>query len=173
MSTKRISDPPIPMNKMPRGPNGRRLCRWCSTEVPKGRVTFCKQICVDEYNLRRSPAAQRHAVYCRDQGVCADCGFDAGKLERILKHAQYSDTWRSNHHPAYYWKRDLLRQIGLVPDQSLWEAAHIVEVVDGGGECGLDNLRTLCRECHKRKTAESRRRRARQRRDADRGLLPV
>ena len=31
---------------------------------------------------------------------------------------------------------------------------HIVPVVHGGGgACGLDNLRTLCRACHHRATA--------------------
>ena len=29
-----------------------------------------------------------------------------------------------------------------------WEADHIVPVADGGGECGLDNYRLLCRPCH-------------------------
>src|SRR5690348_4241457 len=29
-----------------------------------------------------------------------------------------------------------------------WEADHIVPVADGGGECGLDNYRLLCRACH-------------------------
>jgi len=33
----------------PRGPNGRGLCRWCGTEVPKGRRTFCGQECVDQH----------------------------------------------------------------------------------------------------------------------------
>ena len=33
-----------------------------------------------------------------------------------------------------------------------WEADHILEVVNGGGGCGLDNFQTLCTECHKEKT---------------------
>ena len=35
-----------------------------------------------------------------------------------------------------------------------WEADHIVPVADGGGECGLDNYRLLCRPCHLRVTLE-------------------
>lgn len=35
-----------------------------------------------------------------------------------------------------------------------WEADHILEVVYGGGGCGLDNYQTLCVDCHKVKTAE-------------------
>lgn len=41
----------------------------------------------------------------------------------------------------------------------LWEADHIEEVADGGGECGLDNYQTLCLRCHWDKSAESRKKR--------------
>ena len=40
-----------------------------------------------------------------------------------------------------------------------WDADHIVPVVEGGGECDLANMRTLCLKCHKLVTAELRRRR--------------
>lgn len=33
-----------------------------------------------------------------------------------------------------------------------WEAHHIVAVAEGGGECGLDNIETLCHECHRAET---------------------
>jgi 5-methylcytosine-specific restriction endonuclease McrA len=48
----------------------------------------------------------------------------------------------------------------------LWEMDHIVPVVEGGGGCGLGNLRTLCLACHRAETAELARRRARKRREA-------
>lgn len=35
----------------------------------------------------------------------------------------------------------------------LWEMDHIVPVVDGGGACGLENLRTLCLPCHNKESA--------------------
>lgn len=35
-----------------------------------------------------------------------------------------------------------------------WEVDHIVPVVEGGGECGMDNLRTLCVPCHRQVTRE-------------------
>jgi 5-methylcytosine-specific restriction endonuclease McrA len=40
--------------------------------------------------------------------------------------------------------------------RSLWDADHIVAVSEGGGECDLANLRTLCLKCHQRATAELR-----------------
>jgi 5-methylcytosine-specific restriction endonuclease McrA len=45
-----------------------------------------------------------------------------------------------------YW--DLAGYTG----RSLWEADHIVPVVEGGGECDLSNLRTLCLRCHRMAT---------------------
>jgi 5-methylcytosine-specific restriction endonuclease McrA len=41
---------------------------------------------------------------------------------------------------------------------------HTVPVIEGGGEAGLDNLRTLCQPCHKSVTADLAKRRAEQRR---------
>jgi 5-methylcytosine-specific restriction endonuclease McrA len=43
--------------------------------------------------------------------------------------------------------------------KSLWDADHIVPVVEGGGECDLSNIRTLCLKCHRKVTAELRQRR--------------
>jgi 5-methylcytosine-specific restriction endonuclease McrA len=36
--------------------------------------------------------------------------------------------------------------------RSLWDADHILPVAEGGGECDLDNLRTLCLLCHRQQT---------------------
>eukprot|EP00747_Dinoflagellata_sp_TGD_P185821 gnl/TRDRNA2_/TRDRNA2_42565_c0_seq1.p1 gnl/TRDRNA2_/TRDRNA2_42565_c0~~gnl/TRDRNA2_/TRDRNA2_42565_c0_seq1.p1 ORF type:complete len:591 (+),score=92.00 gnl/TRDRNA2_/TRDRNA2_42565_c0_seq1:49-1821(+) len=36
---------------------------------------------------------------------------------------------------------------------SFWHGDHVVAVVDGGGSCGLANLRTLCVPCHANVTA--------------------
>ena len=40
----------------------------------------------------------------------------------------------------------------------LWDMDHIVPVSEGGGGCGLDNLRTLCLWCHRRETVALKRR---------------
>jgi hypothetical protein len=38
------------------------------------------------------------------------------------------------------------------------QADHTVAVSEGGGACGLENLRTLCTPCHKKETAALRER---------------
>ena len=45
--------------------------------------------------------------------------------------------------------------------KTLWDADHILPVVEGGGECDLENIRTLCLKCHRAATAELRKRRTR------------
>jgi 5-methylcytosine-specific restriction endonuclease McrA len=41
-----------------------------------------------------------------------------------------------------------------------WDVDHLLPVVEGGGSCGLDNLRTLCLRCHHQQTQQLRRRRS-------------
>lgn len=60
-------------------------------------------------------------------------------------------------------------EVGLPPKlwsmkRRLWEMDHIQPVVEGGGDCGLENLRTLCWDCHRIETAALAARRAKARR---------
>ena len=67
------------------------------------------------------------------------------------------------------WKNIRRRGWGSYADAieftSCWEADHILSVADGGGECGIDNYRTLCFVCHKQVSADQARARARMRRE--------
>ena len=42
--------------------------------------------------------------------------------------------------------------------KTLWDADHILPVTEGGGECDLDNIRTLCLRCHRSVTMQLRER---------------
>ncbi len=133
---------------LPKGPNGRTLCRWCSLEVPKGRRTFCSEWCVTEWRLRSDPGFLREQVFTRDRGVCALCGVDTvAEWTRIRRM-----RWARRRAALADWG------LGGMSRASLWDADHIVPVCEGGGECDLSNIRTLCLRCHRRVTAELRRR---------------
>jgi len=133
---------------LPKGPNGRNLCRWCSLEVPKGRFTFCSGFCVEEWKLRTDPGYLRDKVFERDRGICAICATDCVQTWHHIKRQRGTSRAR------------LLAAWGVKPKsrQSLWDADHIVPVVEGGGECDLSNLRTLCLKCHRTVTAALRQR---------------
>lgn len=131
-----------------RGPNGRGLCRWCSLEVPRGRFTFCSAFCVHEWKLRSQPAYLREQVFERDRGICNGCGIDTIAAARKLRYARGAS------------RQVLLAHWGLKrrTRKSLWDADHIVPVAEGGGECDLENLRTLCLRCHREATRQLRER---------------
>jgi 5-methylcytosine-specific restriction enzyme A len=132
-----------------KGPNGRHLCRWCNLEVPKGRMTFCSDFCVEEWRLRTDPGYLRERVLERDKAVCAGCGLDCQAAWHHLKRLKGAARLKAH------------REWGLNSRsrKSLWDADHITPVIEGGGECDLANLRTLCLKCHRQATAELRKRR--------------
>lgn len=157
------------LSALPRGPSGRPLCRRCGEETVPPRRTFCSDACVHEWKLRTQPAYQARHVLDRDAGVCALCSLDCLATLTELQELRWGPERR-------HWLADLsadaqLRfvarcdELGL-PDhlrglcRRLWEMDHTVPVVEGGGSCGIDNLRTLCWRCHKSVTAELRKRRA-------------
>lgn len=100
---------------------------------------MCSKECVHEHRLRSDPGYVRLKVWERDRGVCAGCGADTmAEIPERRRRAKGSGH--------------------------LWQADHITPVVEGGGECGLDNYRTLCTACHKRETAALKRRLTQKRR---------
>ena len=129
---------------LPKGANGRCLCRWCNLEVPPGRLTFCSGWCVEEWKLRSDPGHLRERVLQRDRGVCAVCGIDSIAEFRRIKRLR----GRARARATAEW--------GLRDRKTLWDADHIVPVAEGGGECDLSNMRTLCLKCHRAHTAELR-----------------
>lgn len=156
--------------------------------------------CVHEWLLRSSAAYARDDVGARDQGVCALCGLDTLRLKRLihaLMHAHSRLSWprgaiannrsglvlvmrraqrllERHRYPVKAWECESNTiAYGRVFGRShWWEADHIVPVVEGGGECGLDGLRTLCVPCHRDVTAALNRRRAEARRAAKQPALP-
>ncbi len=135
--------------ELPKGPNGRNLCRWCGLEVPPKRSTFCSAWCVNEWRLRTDPGYLREQVYARDRGVCALCGTDTDAAWRRLRRLRGAA------------RAAALAEWGIKERQrkTLWDADHVMPVSEGGGECDLDNMRTLCLKCHRQVTAELRVRR--------------
>jgi len=138
----------VSARSLAKGANGRALCRWCAMEVPRGRRTFCSADCVHEWKLRTDPGYLREQVFARDHGVCADCGADTEALRKEFRKLDYRT------------RREFLKEWKLKERwrRSLWDADHIVPVAEGGGECDLANMRTLCLKCHRAATAELRKR---------------
>lgn len=123
-----------------------RRCRWCRAETPPRRRTFCSDACVHQWKLRTDPGYLRDKVLERDAGLCAQCGVDTVALRRDMRRLDFAA------------RRKFLKEWGLAENsrKSLWDADHIVPVAEGGGQCDLANMRTLCLKCHRKVTAELR-----------------
>ena len=65
--------------------------------------------------------------------------------------------------PAGTRRRGGIRPAKVI-EGSFWQADHEVAVHEGGGCCGISNLRTLCTRCHAQVTAAQAKRRAEDRR---------
>jgi 5-methylcytosine-specific restriction enzyme A len=153
---------------------GARLCRWCRSPLDRRSIIWCSDECADEFWIRISRNHVARVVHGRDRGLCASCGLDTEQLLRIVDRLRIRSErrqLRSGEHrepsdlDAARWERLRVelaaRGFGSVDrwhTPRLWEADHIVAVMEGGGCCGLQNYRTLCIPCHRRETRELRRR---------------
>ena len=142
---------------LPKNADGFTQCRWCCHSVKPPRKTFCSKECVHQHRIRTNPRYMKECVYRRDNAICALCNQDTKKIAREAKSYKASKNWKK-----YY---ELLEKNSIPPKRKLWlrgfgggfwDADHILAVHDGGGSCGLDNIRTLCIACHKQNTAEQR-----------------
>lgn len=128
---------------LPKGPSGLTLCRYCKGEVQPPRRTFCNDACIHEWRVRSDPSYAKLQVWIRDRGKCQACHQTPFGI--------YSTA------PD---RRTARRHGGL------WAMDHVIAVEEGGGECGLENLQTLCLPCHRAKTTQHARRRAEAKRAA-------
>ncbi len=170
-------------SSLPQGPNGYALCRFCQTECRPPRKTFCSDLCIHLWKVQTQPGYAAAQVLARDNGVCSRCGVDCVVLLQELKRLRaaerselYGDWWARTsgsgganatlpgdlEMPRFAAR---LAELGIVKSrrylgQRLWEMDHMLPVSEGGGACGLENLRTLCWSCHAKETAALAARRA-------------
>ena len=124
------------------------LCRICGKRCKYKQARVCSAECRETSWVLMRVASQRWRVERRDKGVCALCGWDTGKLERIV-----ARSWSLSRRVPRSYVCDCL---GLPRELSFWEMDHIISVAKGGGVHPgmalaevLGNLRTLCVPCHR------------------------
>jgi 5-methylcytosine-specific restriction endonuclease McrA len=147
------------------------ICSFCGLDTAALKVAFDRTIeaarefvRIAEVAAERCGAFRQRVTYPRQQGPLtgeqqqALDRFDAAIKEQDLQHQAIKTRWQI--------------LTGIWPSGHLWEADHIVPVIEGGGECGLEGLRTLCRWCHIKETRLLAKRRARATQEVRQGMLP-
>jgi 5-methylcytosine-specific restriction enzyme A len=157
----------VDYQKHPRGPNGRGLCRMCGEEVPKGRRTFCDDICVHQYKLRNQPRYASGQLYKRDRGKCAICGIDTYKVRRefLKERNECKKKTLKETQGCIKQVEQKYKDAGWSPlyNSRWYDTHHLLSVVEGGGPQDypldmdyLSNLQTMCKVCHKKETKKLR-----------------
>lgn len=151
---------------------GNRVCRLCAGVLTGRRRSWCSQACQDHWLIRSIPSFARKKVFERDRGVCRSCGVDAHTRDTLIARKVRAEEKRvkgllTASQLRQHLENHLLQVVtesGLeTPKMMGWQMDHIVAVEDGGGECGLENLQTLCTVCHKQKSRAQTALRARKR----------
>ena len=162
----------------------KKKCRGCHSDVPKGRSTWCSNKCYDTYDPRRVHWFCRE----RDKFICFHCGMDA---ERIRKRFEHACKWAMPSQYSYFqdgvfqreqydlavkiwlrherrWREAANKRITTLRDsgwpynsgRDWWEMDHIIPFSEGGITI-LENVRTLCVLCHKKRTKKWRKEKSR------------
>jgi 5-methylcytosine-specific restriction protein A len=145
-----VSNPRFPALK--KDANGKNLCRGCGGPVPQNRQTWCSSKCLHRYH----PQFVRAAVEKRDKCICSMCGIDTDYMrEAYLRMCRmaYRRFGRDYSNPFSMRVHRIAKKTGWPADYSRdwWEADHIIPHSEGG-QFVLENVRTLCVPCHKKRT---------------------
>ena len=120
---------------------------------------------VVKYNQRYQKGLKMHNLFPSIEGKCA-CGCGSkleGKQTRWASHECNDRAYQlfailkgnTGAIRKIIFERDegFCHSCGAFDDK--WEVDHIIEIREGGGACGLENLQTLCPDCHNQKTADT------------------
>ena len=105
------------------------ICRWCGkkiieNEIHKTRKTWHQDCATDYMIIFHSTEARKH-IWKRDKGKCNGCGKQCTRRGWDLDHV-----------------KPLMEQKGLSEQELDWSYYK------------LNNMQTLCRPCHKKKTKQ-------------------
>jgi len=142
-------------------------CAWCGEQLSRAhkraKSVYCNQSCAEEGRLRRGGRFAskniRTAIFALEGGQCSLCNVDAQQIYEQVLALQPSE--RLNKLLGAKWKLPrsacaVQKLLNNPKEGDFWQVDHIKAVSTGGGNCGLENLRTLCVPCHQRETEKLR-----------------
>ena len=105
------------------------ICRWCGKKIIENKVHNTRktwhQDCATDYMIIYHSTEARKHIWKRDKGRCNDCGEQCTRR-----------TWDLDH------VKPLMEQKGIKANKLDWSYYE------------LQNMQTLCRPCHKKKTKQ-------------------
>ncbi|KDP31309.1 hypothetical protein JCGZ_11685 [Jatropha curcas] len=143
------------------------LCKLCQIPCKGSNATtpeffedlFCNLSCYEEYRIRTSSRSLRQELFQIEHGVCRNCQLDCHQLVKTIKplSLERRREYIEKIAPNLASRKNLIDKLVNDPSEgNAWHADHIIPVYQGGGECRLENMRTLCVACHSDVTAAQR-----------------
>ncbi|KAL0842749.1 hypothetical protein Bca101_015994 [Brassica carinata] len=140
------------------------LCKFCQKPCKGSNAKepeyfedlFCDLECYEDYRTRTSSRYIRQELFQIEHGVCTNCNLDCHQLVRYIKPLPLEKRreYINKVAPVLFARKNLLETLVNDPiEGNAWHADHIIPVYRGGGECRLENMRTLCVACHADVTA--------------------
>ncbi|CAN1151938.1 DNA annealing helicase and endonuclease ZRANB3 [Linum perenne] len=127
-------------------------CKGVNARTPEYfEDLFCNLSCYEEYQIRTSNRSLRQELFQIEHGVCTNCKLDCHHLVKTIKALSLDKRkeYVKKVAPKVAGRIKLLEKLVNYPAEgNAWHADHIVPVYNGGGECRLENMRTLCVACH-------------------------
>ncbi|KAI0243026.1 DNA annealing helicase and endonuclease ZRANB3 [Lamellibrachia satsuma] len=127
------------------------------------QTRFCCRDCMQQYWMKTSRQYSVQQVFEAEHGVCQLCQVDAHEFFLRVKNCSSLAKRAQLIQESCYkvLKKDVKDRMLKQPQKGLfWNVDHITPVADGGGECDIDNLRTLCTVCHRDVTTQQNKERA-------------
>lgn len=152
----------------------------CDEKIPSGRRTFCSNECGRLFFYENNWVGLRYLTWFKDQGKCQDCEtptvfYDDGSYYAFYQFQFYTKTEltefgmkvtskysEDNNYQLYVHQEHFIGYneekieiwcYGECQDQNKVEIDHIQAIALGGASLDIDNLQSLCRDCHLQKTA--------------------
>ena len=144
------------------------LCLVCGDAYDDARREalghpFCGEPCAKSFRVKTRVGFARAELFKLERGVCQACGLDCDALlSKLIAEPSVPERARMLENaggtlPFPCFSSARAAAVARAPRAGdLWQADHIVPVAEGGGECGLENFRTLCDGCHRRATKDLR-----------------
>lgn len=147
-------------------------CRFCCSPLSGRKTAWCNSGCVNAYFLVCGyPRETAEAIRQRDEETCQMCGLDLARLVSDVYDSICEEFDRAARKLTAFVPKQFVRETYTVRQASellswlsrnrIWQVDHVVPVCMNGGvgfgskdSYGLDNLRILCRPCHKHITSK-------------------
>ncbi|XP_074644008.1 uncharacterized protein LOC141900831 [Tubulanus polymorphus] len=124
---------------------------------------FCSKQCSEQHWVKTSREYGRKIIYEVEQGICQICKFNAEQFFTQIKVTKDLERRAQliKDSPYNILKPEVKDRMVTKPYRGqFWHVDHIKAVMDGGGQCDIDNLRTLCVLCHQKVTSSQKRQQA-------------